>query len=106
MSWRQENDFKHENGKYKSKYKEVQNEIVENAKRHEAYLDVDYEEMESYNFLNSDDDSDNEDFSMLNPRLFDFGETRHDSVSSGSISTTAMVDMQLPNEIQYVQSAT
>ena len=38
----------------------------------EPYFDIDYEELKVSNFLNSDDDSDKEEFSMLNPRLIDF----------------------------------
>ena len=60
--------------------------------------------MESYNFSNSDDDIDNEEFSNV-IRLLVFEEERHDNVSIGFISTTAVVDLQLPNEIQYVESA-
>ena len=40
-SWRQEIDLKHEDGTCKRKYKENENEIVENLKRHEPSLDID-----------------------------------------------------------------
>ena len=65
MPWRQESYLKHEDGTYEGKYREVENQIFENIKRHEPYLDFDYEELESCNFLNSDDGSENEEFSML-----------------------------------------
>ena len=38
--------------------------------------------MESFNFLNSDHDIYNEEFLLLNPRLVDFEEERHDNWSS------------------------
>ena len=50
MPWRQESYLKHEDGTYEGKYREVENEIFENIKRHEPYLDFDYEELESCNF--------------------------------------------------------
>ena len=43
MPWRQSN-FKHEDGTYESKYKEVKNGIVQNVKGHECNLDIDCEE--------------------------------------------------------------
>ena len=66
-------------GTYESSYKEVENELVENVKRHEPYLGINYEELERCNFLNLDYDSDNEEFSMLNPGLIDFEEKSHES---------------------------
>ena len=92
MPWRKESDLKHEDGTYGSKYKKDNNEIVENVKRHEPYLDIDNGELESYNFLNSDDDSYSEEFSMLNPRLIGLAEKRHGKVSGGSILATSVVD--------------
>ena len=40
------------------------------------YLDLNYAELESYIFSNSDDDSNNKEISMLNPSLIDFEEER------------------------------
>ena len=48
-------------------YKEVENDIVNNVKRQKSFLDIDWEELKSCSFLNSDDDSHNEEFSMLGP---------------------------------------
>ena len=37
MPWRQESNLKHEDRIYEIKYKEVENEIVGNIKKHEPY---------------------------------------------------------------------
>ena len=42
LPWRNEGELKHQDGTYESKYKEVENEISVNMKRHEPYVDIDY----------------------------------------------------------------
>ena len=59
------------------------------------------------------DYSDIDEFLMLDPRLIDFEEEeeeededeeeRHDNLRSVSISTTLLLDTNLPNEIYYVK---
>ena len=60
------------------------------------------------------DYSDIDEFLMLDPRLIDFEdeedeedeeeeEERHDKLRSVSISTTLLLDTNLPNEIYYVK---
>ena len=70
---------------------------------HEPYLDIDYEELESCNLSNTDNYSDNNEFSMLDSRLIDFEEERHVNLSSGLISTSSVVDTKLPGEIYYIK---
>lgn len=53
MLWRQESDFRDEDGTNKNKCKYFENEIVENLKQCKPYLVIDYEELESFYFLNS-----------------------------------------------------
>ena len=71
MPWRKESHLKPEDVTYESKYKKVENKIVENVKRHAPYLDIDNGELQNCKFLNSDDDSCSEKFSMINPRLIE-----------------------------------
>ena len=78
--WSQESDLKHEDGTYRSEYKQIENQTFENVKRHEPYLNTDYEELKSCNFLNLDNESDNKEFSMLNPRFNDFEEEKCENV--------------------------
>ena len=42
MPWRNENDLKQDNQSYEDKYKEVEDNILCNKKKHEPNLDIDY----------------------------------------------------------------
>ena len=45
MSWKNENKLKQDNQSYENRYKEVEGDIFCNIKKHEPYLDIDYEEL-------------------------------------------------------------
>ena len=55
MAWRNENELKQGNHIYENRYKEVQGNILCNIKKHEPYLDIDYEELQNFNFVQSDE---------------------------------------------------
>ena len=54
MLWRNENGLKQENKSYEDRYKEVEGDILCNITKHEPYLDIDYEELQNFNFVQSD----------------------------------------------------
>ena len=56
MPWRNENELKQENQSYEDRYKEVEGDILCNIKKHEPYLDIDYEELQNVNFVQSDEE--------------------------------------------------
>ena len=51
MSWRNENELKQGNQSYEDRYKEVEDDILCNIKKHEPYLDINYEELQNFNFF-------------------------------------------------------
>lgn len=66
MPWRDENELKQDNQSYEDRYKEVDTDILSNIKKHELYMDVDFEELQNFDFIKSDDKEDNAKFSMIN----------------------------------------
>ena len=52
MPWRNENELKQDNQSYEDRYKEVEGDILCNIKKHEPYLDINYEELQDFNFVN------------------------------------------------------
>ena len=69
MSWRNGNELRQENQTCEDRYKEVEDNILCNIKKHEPYLDIDYEELQNFNFVQSYQEENNAEFSMVNPNL-------------------------------------
>ena len=61
-------------------------------------MDINYEELQNFNFVQSDEEEDNAEFSMLNPNLLDLDLEDKDSVSNAS---TIIDNLLLPNEQFY-----
>ena len=53
MPWRSENELKQDNQGYENRYKKVEGNILCNIKKHGPYLDIDYEELQNFNFVES-----------------------------------------------------
>ena len=70
MSWGNENELKQNKLSYEDRYKEVEGDIFYNIKKDEPYLDINYEGLQNFNFVQSDEE-DNAEFSMINPNLLD-----------------------------------
>ena len=71
MPWRNENELKLHNQSYGDRYKEVEGDIFCSIKKHEPYLDIDYEELQNFDFVQSDGEEDNAEFSMIIPNFRD-----------------------------------
>ena len=70
IPWRSESELKQGNKSDEDRYKEVEDDIMCNVTKHELYLDIDYEELENFSFVHSDEEEeDNTEFSMINPDL-------------------------------------
>ena len=98
MPWRNENELRQENQSCEDRYKEVEGNILCNIKKHEPYLDIDYEELQNFNFVQSDEEEDNAEFSMINPNLLDLNLEDSDGVNNAPVVSTRIDNLLLPNE--------
>ena len=101
MLWRNENELKQDNQSYEDRYKEVESDTLCNIKKHEPYLDIDYQELQNFNFVQSDKEEDNAEFSMINPNLLDLDLGDSDSVNNATAVSTIINNLLLPNEQFY-----
>ena len=99
MPWR--NELKQDNRSYEDRYKEVEGDILCNIKKHEPYLDINYEELQNFNFVQSDEEEDNAEFSMINPNLLDLDLEDSDNVINATAVPTIIDNLLLPNEQFY-----
>ena len=101
MPWRNENESKQENQSYEDRCKEVEGDILCNIKKHEPYLDIDYEELQNFNFVQSDEEENNAEFSIINPNLLDLDLEDSDNVSNAPVLSITIDNLLLPNETFY-----
>ena len=66
--------------------------------KHEPYLNIDYEELQNVNFVQSEEEEDNAEFSMINPNLLDLDLEDSNSVSNATAESTIINNLLLPNE--------
>ena len=93
--------MKKENQSYEDRYKDVEGDVLWNIKKHGLYLDKDYEELQNFNFFQSDEE-DNVEFSMINPNLLYLDLQDIDQVSNSPTVSAITDNWLLPNE-QYCQ---
>ena len=65
-----ENELKQDNQGNEYMYKEVEGDTLCNIKK-QPYLDIGYQERQNFNFVPSNEEEDNAEFSMMNPNQFD-----------------------------------
>ena len=70
-----------------------------NIKKHETFLDIDYEELQNFHIIESDDEEDAEEFSMIDPDLLDLDFEDSDGVSNAPVVSTIIDNSLLPNDI-------
>ena len=71
MPWRNENELKQDSHSYENRYEKIEGDILCNIKKHEPYLGIGYEELQNFDFVQSDEEEDDAEFSMINPNLLD-----------------------------------
>ena len=71
-----------------------------NIKKHEPYLDIDYEELQNFNFVQTDEEY-NAEFSIINTDLLDLYLDDNGSVSNAPVVSTIIDNLSLPNEQFY-----
>ena len=101
MPWKNENELKQDNQSYENRHIEVEGDILCNIKKHESYLDINYEELQNFNFVQSDEEEDNAEFSMINPNLLDLDLEDSDNVINATAVSTIIDNLLLPNEQFY-----
>ena len=107
MPWRNESELKQDNKSCENRYKEVEDDIICNVTKHEPYLDIDYEELENFSFINSDEEEeDNAEFLMVNPDLLDLDLEVSDCVSNATVASVTVDNLLLPvrNFMNYVHN--
>ena len=92
MTWRNEDELKQEN---------QSGDILFNIKKHEPYFNIDYEELQNFNFFQTGEEEDNAEFSMINPNLLDLDLEDRDNVSNAPVVSTIIDNLLLPNEQFY-----
>ena len=71
------------------------------VKKHEPYLDIDYEELQNYNFVQSDEEENNAEFLVINPNLLDLDLENSDNVSNVPVASTIIDNLLISNEHFY-----
>ena len=86
MPWRNKNESKLHNQSYGDRYKVVEGDILCNIKKHERYLDIGYEELRNFDFVQSDAKKDNSEFSMIIPNFIDLDLEDSDTMFNSTCS--------------------
>jgi len=100
MPWRMEVELNLGHKSYEDKFKHVESDILCNIKKHEPYLDIELEDFDDVNIDYSEEESDNNEFSMLNPDLLDL-EIENNLETVTSAATTTKDNLFLPNDQFY-----
>ena len=101
MPWRNENELTQDNQSYEDRYKEVEDGILCNIKKHVPFLDIDNEDLEIFDFVQSDEEEDNTEFSVINPNFVDLDLKDSDSMSNAFAVSAISDNLSLPNEQFY-----
>ena len=84
------------------RYKEVEDDIMCNVTKHEPYLDIDYEELGNFSFVQSDEEEeDNTEFSMTNPDLLDLDLEVSDGINNAPVASATVHNLLLPSQKFY-----
>ena len=72
MTWRNKSELKQNSKSNEDRQKEAKDDILCNITKHKPYLDVNYQGLENFMLVHSDEEEeDNTEFSMINPDLLD-----------------------------------
>ena len=67
----------------------------------QTHLDIDYEDLQNFDFVQSGEEEDNTEFSVINPNLLYLGLEESDSRSNATAVSTITDNLLLPNEQFY-----
>ena len=100
MPRRNESELKQDNQSYEDRYKEIEGNILCNIKKHEPYLDIDYDELQNFNFAQSEEEG-NVEFSMINPNFLDLDFEDSDSMSNVPVVSAIIDNFLIHNKKFY-----
>ena len=64
-------------------------------------MDIDYEELQNFNFVQSDEEENNAEFPVLSPNVLDLDLEESDNVSKAGVVSTIIGTLLLLNEQFY-----
>ena len=79
LPWTNENQLKHTNGSYESKFHEVKDDIHESMQKHQPYIEIDYESLENQSESDSNSDSEDDEYIGLRPGILDISDEEIDN---------------------------
>ena len=99
-----ENELRQDSDSYEDMYKEVKGDSLCNIKEHEPYFDIDYEELQNFNFVQSNEEESNAEFSIINRNLLDLDLEDSGSVSNAPVISTIISNLLLPNPTKTISN--
>ena len=84
--------MKLDNQSYEDRYNKVEGDIFCNLKKYQPYLDIEHEELQNCNFIQSD-----EEFPVIKPNMLDLDLVGSASVSNAPVVSTIIGNLLLPN---------
>ena len=93
MPRRNENELKQDNQSYEDRHKEVEDDILCNIKKHKK--------LQNFNFVQSDEEEDNAEFSIINPNLLHQDLEDSDNVINATAASKIIGNLLHPNEQFY-----
>ena len=106
LPWRNEDNLKRDDQTYEDRYKEVENDISDNVKRHEPFLNIDYDELHNYNdILESSEDEEDCEYGLMRPdELLDLHTVNNNDDNDENVppvAATTVSNLTLPNDEYY-----
>ena len=92
MPWKNKIEMKLDNQSYEDRYNKVEGDIFCNLKKYQPYLDIEHEELQNCNFIQSD-----EEFPVIKPNMLDLDLVGSASVSNAPVVSTIIGNLLLPN---------
>ena len=103
LPWRDEDELM-QSKPYKDTYEQFQQEVELNRQVYEPYADIDYADLADNN-LTSSSDSEDEDYSFMNPSLLECTEDVDDIPNIPSSIPYRRVDLSLPTDVFHEMCA-
>ena len=104
LPWRNEDELRHADGSYVSKFEDVRYLIEDTIKEFEPFDEITEEDLENAYIssdYDTDEDSADDEYSIFNPDLLEFDTTIKDTISSATTSSSNSRVLSMPNDQFY-----